>query len=370
MTQKKSKTLVASAVSLALSGMMLSAGLNAGVINNSNPTAGGFLGSCGLLESDPTACIGAWDLGNVTVKQFHADGTEFGTGLAADGTYATMIAGDSFSSIVNDWDNSSLVMAKVGGKVWPVGEPTGIKAVYGDTKVKNGKPANCIINTAYLDGLNDSDTTTDIDKYLDNAKPEPVICSSGFQTHKRFKIAMQPATVEGVADGQPGKPIDLVFDVTDGDGLQPYQVFSKINNYTGKRLQGYKIVVGQGVGDDPTTGFKSASALGIADRLHISLGKGEGAAGNGTLDGSDLFDGDGLATFSHGLFGAPDQHFTSNGFFDSRTAGFNVLQACAVGDCNTRPNPFTGGDPLIDSDTINVALASAWARRSLASASR
>ena len=44
------------------------------------------------------------------------------------------------------------------------------------------------------------------------------------------------------------KPIDMVFNVADGGGLKPYQVFSKINNYTGQRLKGYKIVVGTGTG--------------------------------------------------------------------------------------------------------------------------
>ena len=54
--------------------------------------------------------------------------------------------------------------------------------------------------------------------------------------------------------------------------LRPYQVFSKINNYTGKRLAGYKVVVGIGTG----SAFQSASEAGIADKLHISLGVGEG----------------------------------------------------------------------------------------------
>ena len=73
---------------------------------------------------------------------------------------------------------------------------------------------------------------------------------------------MQPASLDPA-----NTPIDLVFNVVDEahaltpnpDGLpgdttsnplklRPYQVFSKINNYTGKRLAGYKIVVGTGTG--------------------------------------------------------------------------------------------------------------------------
>ena len=57
------------------------------------------------------------------------------------------------------------------------------------------------------------------------------------------------------------------------NNLRYYQVFSKINNYTGKRLAGYKVVVGTGTG----SAFKSASELGIADKqLHLSIGIGEG----------------------------------------------------------------------------------------------
>jgi hypothetical protein len=337
----------ASAISLAVATMLIATGTQAGVIADSNPdnSMGALLGECGTPGA-AQACVGAWNLDNVDVNQVRvADGSVFGSFDKATGAYATMAVGDTFVSSIKDAIGS--VMAKVSGKVWPVGEPTSIKAVNGDTQTKNGKPQNCLINSSYL-GADVS--TSGLDAYLNSASPEPVICSSGFQSHKRFKIAMQPATVDGVADGAVSdKPIDMVFNVTDGGGLNSYQVFSKINNYTGKRLKGYKIVVGRGTG----SGFQSASALGIANKLHISLGKGEGAAGNGSLDGSDLFDGDGLATFSHGLFGAIDKNFPTNGFFDTRTAGFDVTQICSSGlPCATTANPFMGGPALIQSDTI------------------
>ncbi len=221
-----------------------------------------------------------------------------------------------------------------------------------DPAVSKGKPKNCIINTAFLSPEN---STVPDANYLDSAHPQPVICSSPFQTHKRFKIAMLPDTVLGVADGAEGKGIDLVFNVADDGSLRPYQVFSKINNYTGKRLKGYKIVIGTGTGST----FKAASEQGLAEKLHISLGIGEGASGGGNnlvYDGSDLFDGDGLATFSHGLFGAPDKHFSTNGFFDKRTAGFEVAQKCVTEptiQCPTYANAnYPAGVPLIASDTI------------------
>lgn len=346
----------ASAVSLAIAGMLMAGNLCAGVINNSNPdtASGAFRGDCGTVGA-PSVCVGAWNLGNVEVKLLRLiDGTQFGTFSEVTGNYTPMVVGDSFASFISDGDNASKLMGKVSGKVWPVGEPTGIKAVTGDTKASKGKPQNCLINTSFL-GVKDS--TSLLSAYLDTAHPEPVICSSNFQTHKRFKVAMLPGTVDGVADGAVGAGIDMVFNVTDGGGLKPYQVFSKINNYTGKRLKGYKIVVGRGLG----TAFQSASDLGIADKLHISLGVSEGATGsaqNPTYNGFNLFDNDGLATFSHGLFGSPDEHFDVNGFFDTRTAGFDVEQICTAaltGSPVTCPTGYSGPNgiaTLINSDTI------------------
>jgi hypothetical protein len=353
----------ASAVSTAVACLALATSAQAGVISDKNPTAGAtFLGECGTLGA-AESCVGAWNLDNVDVQQVRADGTTFGSFDKPTGTYAAMTTGESFVSSVKD--TMGAIMAKVTGKVWPIGEPTGIKAVNGDTQTKNGKPQNCLINSSYL-GADVSGSG--LDAYLNSTAPEPVICSSGFQSHKRFKIAMQPATVDGVADGAVSdKPIDLVFNVSDGGGLKPYQVFSKIDNYTGKRLKGYRIVVGTGAGSS----FQSASDLGIAEKLHISLGKGEGSSSGamGAPNGSDLFDGDGLATFSHGLFGAIDTNFTSNGFFDTRTAGFDVEQICTSTSGTapvTCPPGYTGPDgvaTLMNSDTIQstTVLASNYA---------
>jgi hypothetical protein len=143
-------------------------------------------------------------------------------------------------------------------------------------------------------------------------------------------------------------------------------VFSKINNYTDKRLKGYKIVIGTGTG----SAFVPSSAAGGvgADKLHISLGVGEGfSSGNmGGPDGSDLFDlDDGLANFSYGLFGKaipakPGEvsKFPNNGFFDDTRAGFDVVQSCQVAPCGTVPNTaFPTGPDLVQSDTIESTNA-------------
>ncbi|MBE7527387.1 MAG: hypothetical protein HS120_07525 [Burkholderiales bacterium] len=77
-------------------------------------------------------------------------------------------------------------MGIVLAKDWPIGEPSGIKIVNDDPGIKNDKPANCIMSTSYLK-----------DHYLDSVDPKQVICSSPFQTHKCFKVAMLPSTVDG-----------------------------------------------------------------------------------------------------------------------------------------------------------------------------
>lgn len=311
---KKSLTLLSAAVGLALT--LGAPAAMAGVVNNTN-NAPTVLGACGADGADSVACVGAWNLGNVQVDLIHlVDGSTFGTFDPTTGSYTQMVVGDSFvSKVYSDATNKTTLTAKVGGKVWPVGEPTAIKAVNGDTLVNNGKPKNCLINTSYLE-------TT----YLDTAAPSPVICSSPFQSHKRFKIAMQPATTLGVASGDGQQPIDLVFNTTDNGSITPYQVFSKINNYTDKRLSGYKIEVGVGTG----TNFKTATDLGISNQLYLSLGIGEDATS--TPVGADLFTGiDGLATFSHGLFGAIDlPHFPDSGFFSNTTAYYPVSQTCTT----------------------------------------
>jgi hypothetical protein len=353
MSKKKSPSLVASAVSLALSSMMLSAGVNAanvvGAIDVSQP-----------YEIYPTGAL-SWNQENVSVFKV-VNGVEATVPFAKIedpnaldvfdpiNTLVTTL-GDSFvSKVYSDLDVQT---ARVTGKVYPVGGPTGIKAVINDNLVKNGKPVNCLINTSFL-GENPA-VPNDLDQHLDDPVTAPVICSSFFQSHKRFKVAMLPPTVATVDP----LPIDLVFNVDDDMTLTPYQVFSKINNYTEKRLKGYKVQVGRGVG----TQFVPASKAGIASQLYISLGIDEGLGADGNLDGTtDLFEGDdGLATFSHGLFGANDLYLGDksrwplDGYFDNRTAGFSVTKdSMSCVDPTTCANV---SEPTINSVAINMLTA-------------
>ncbi len=229
--------------------------------------------------------FGGWNLDNVTVNILdgtfdYTDGTyEFGSD--ADGSYSSNVE-----------DEFGTVMSTVIAKPWPVGEPPGVKVINDDLAVNATKPVNCIISTSYLEGF-----------YLDSADPQQVICSSGFQTHKRYKQAMLPSMVDGIDS----EGADMVFNVEAEAGSRDYQVFQKINNWTDSRLEGFTIQVGFGVGEN----FMSAESLDLVSELSLSV------PGEVWRDSQ-------LATFSHGLFGAPDKHFPEPGFFDNTAAGYYI----------------------------------------------
>ncbi|GIT97798.1 choice-of-anchor F family protein [Sulfurovum sp. TSL1] len=256
--------------------------------------------------------FGGWNLDNVNVKivsiddfSTALDGTDFNK---TTGEYSEMSIGMSFESEIS---TGGEIRGLLHGKDWPVGEPAGIKVINGDVNVSNGKPENCIINTSYIgEDLNDSAS-----HFLNDTDPLPVICSSPFQTHKRFKVNMQSTSVANYnTTTRYGQPIDLVFnlDTEDLSNVNTrYQVFSKINNYTGMRLDGYKIEV--------------IKADGTADdNLTLSIGLLEN---NTTGTPEDIWDEPDMANFSHGLWGPKDKHFPTDGFFDSKRAGFVVDRA-------------------------------------------
>ncbi len=221
--------------------------------------------------------FGAWNLSNVTID-------------VPDGSFDPLTGayvfgpGGVFFGFVDD--GTATHTGRVGGKDWPVGEPPGIKVVNDDLLVSNGKPQNCLLTTSYLEGA-----------YLDAPVPQPTLCSSDFQSHKRFKVNMLPPALDA--------SVDLVFNLEPDGTTRDYQVFQKINNYTDARLSGFVLQVGVGVG----ASFQSASDAGLSDRLWLSTP-------------ASIWDPVDIATFSHGLFGPADQHFPTDGFFDDQRAGF------------------------------------------------
>lgn len=279
----------------------------------------GLAGSAyaGKITSVPSASgapgFGGWNFGNVQVLLN-------GTGSWFDPATGAYIFGPDadFTYHANVFDRIGTKMGTVLAKDWPVGEPAGIKIVNDDPNAKQDKPANCIMATSYLK-----------DHYLDSAEPRQVICSSPFQTHKRFKVAMLPSTL----DGQGSESIDLVFNVAPEAGERTYEIYQKINNWTGRRLAGFKVEVGFGVGD----AFQRASAASALAQLNIAVP-------------SDLWSPTQLATFSAGLFGPADKHTGEVGFFDPDTrAGFYIDEYVA------------GVQPLTDRLTATRPLPSDYA---------
>lgn len=208
-----------------------------------------------ILTPNKQFGFGGWNLNNVTVKIVSI--TDYLTALVGSwfneltGEYSSdantaprsaMSDGMSFESEIVSTnilgDTAGEIRGRLHGKDWPVGEPSGIKIINDDMAVHAGDPTNCIITTSYLEGY-----------YLSSADPRPTTCSAGYQTHKRFKVNMQPSTVTGVdfnVTGGYGKPIDLIFNLDPADtstAVRRYQVLQKINNYTGVRLDGYKLEV-------------------------------------------------------------------------------------------------------------------------------
>ena len=262
--------------------------------------------------------FGGWNYENVDVRIVNvADFSTptLGTFDTETGEYTGMDIDMSFESDIKDitYDPEgnivgTTVMGHLHGKDWPVGEPSGIKIINGDDKTSHGKPENCIMTTSYQEGgyLDVADVTSDA---------TPVICSSPWQTHKRYKINLLPTTVEGVEPGTYGKPVDLLFNLDPADlteGITRYQVLQKANNYTGMRLDGYKVEV---LDENGT----------VNDALTLSLGIGEGEDDLGAPDPTvDIWGEEDMANMSHGLWGPYEEGRFNNGFFDFKTAYYDV----------------------------------------------
>ena len=253
------------------------------------------------ITSIPSATVpgiqdgfGGLNFDNITVV---LDGAPTSTFNPLTGAYSFAPDSDfSYESLVYADNGKTTPMGIALAKDWPVGEPAGIKIINDDTDVKAPKPANCIMSTSYIDG-----------NYLDEADPQKVICSSSFQSHKRYKLAMLPATVAGGAGNE--APIDLVFNVEAEAGARDYQVYQKINNWTNVRLQGFTIQVGTGIGGS----FVAASGTGGAGVANLSLSVPD-----------TIWTADQLANFSTGLFGGL---LGVDGYFDPDTrAGYNIAE--------------------------------------------
>ena len=274
-----------------------------------------LISTAGKITSN-TSGFGGWDFSNIDVILNGTDSTfDYDTGAYSFSADSDL----TYESLVYDDTVNSTLLGKVLAKDWPVGEPAGIKVVNDDPgKIKEGKPNNCIISTSYLEGY-----------FLDSLDPQPVVCSSDFQSHKRYKLAMLPSSVVSEHG------IDLVFNVEPEDGSRDYQVFQKINNWTDGRLAGFTIEVGQGIGGN----FELAGGPGGIGLAELSLSAPITAWDSPSQN----------ANFSAGLFGPLDKHTGTIGFFDLDTrAGFVFDEYGATGLANAsgQTDTLTSGATL------------------------
>jgi len=223
-----------------------------------------------------------------------------------DGVYPDMVMDDDVeSSVFNSGDDKSDEATRMGyihQKPYPLSEPMGLKVINNDPGQTKGKPENCIMGSSYL---NDENTT------LLGPNETPVICSSPAGSNKRFSLALLPTTVADTALGEYGKSVDLVFNIDSSAGDHRYQVFQKVNNFTGMRLDGLTIEVLD------ATGERNAA-------LTLSLGEGEALDKDGNVTG-DLFPSDEIAFYPPGLWGDGSKDHLPTGWFDEKPAGYNVI---------------------------------------------
>ncbi len=147
------------------------------------------------------------------------------------------------------------------------------------------KGDNCIMSAGWMP---ESPWGTDIKQ-----------CSDPWQSSKRFKM------VSYVLDG----PVDLTFNVAATGTTDVYRLLQKYGNHTGQRVTGYTHELGFIVNGQ----FQRAAAgSGIA----FSSKAGIPFTDATPTPSSVMNQGELAALMAHGLFGAPDKHHTSPGYFN------------------------------------------------------
>jgi len=253
-----------------------------------------------------------WDRSNVVVRIYDVEGILRDSVLYPDIDYAEIFNWPDgyYESEIYDMDfingsSGETLMARLVAKNPPVGEPPGVK-VLNDQPVSDKQPESCIMATAV-----------------------GVHCGSDFQTHKRYKVLMQPAMIDGIGSDS----VDMVFKVgNNGDAVEEYRVFQKINNWTGERLTGFRLEVGFRIG----TAFQN-----VADSA---------AAANLSVEVDQYFDDINKQTnFAHGLFGPVeppnwnDVGAFTGGFFDDQSRAGYRIEEVNTGTYRSVPDAETGG---------------------------
>lgn len=135
-------------------------------------------------------------------------------------------------------------------------------------------------------------------------------CSDPWQSSKRFKV------VSYVLDA----PVDLTFNVSANGQEDLYRILQKYGNQTGQRVSGYTQQLGfliNGVFTEAQPGQGLAFALKNGTKHSNDNPTASSMANQGELD----------SLLAHGLFGAPDKHHTSAGYFNPYVRANFALEA-------------------------------------------
>jgi hypothetical protein len=277
-----------------------------------------------------------WNRSNVNVRILDVNGNEIGNVVYPDIDYSMIPPDGAYESDIYDTiftdDNvaNETLMATLVAQNPPVGVPPGVKVL---NDAEPSQPENCIMATAV-----------------------GVTCSSGFQTHKRYKVLMKPNTVDGGTDS-----VDLVFTVKNNGGVvEGYRVFQKISNWTGQRLTGFRLEVGFGIGGS----YQSTSGSAAEPHLTVAVDQ-------------YFTDPDKQANFAHSLFGPVeppnwgDIGAYTGGFFDDQSrAGYRTREVNSA-TYESVPDTLTDGifgkyedvlpeDPVSEAGMAGFAQFGSW----------
>jgi hypothetical protein len=177
-------------------------------------------------------------------------------------------SGTAWSTVVDEWNRTNVVTDLPN---WPPGvEPSHVPGVYYDstlytdtTKLEtNGAviwkegavvaPGATVLTESPAPGDN-CIITSGTNRAVPGAIPKT--CTDEFQSAKRVKLeARKPGSGSIDPAGitlTDGKPLDMVFDVSDPDGVdRAYRVFKKYINRTARKMAGFVVELGFGTGND------------------------------------------------------------------------------------------------------------------------
>lgn len=183
------------------------------------------------------------------------------------------------SSYINTIYSDATFTNAIGGITWKEDDTQGpgLSVVTGDDL----DGSNCIMSAGY--------------NPYDGTKKQ---CSDPFQSSKRFKSLMY----------KNGEPTVLKFDVVDDGSVKTYRMLQKISNWTGGLVKDFTLEIGFMDANGNFIKSVPADGLGISSQEGVVYTR---ATGSSTTLQKDLD-----ALFAHGLFGAPDKHHDSAGYFN------------------------------------------------------